>query len=116
MCVSERHCRPTKRLCSCLLIMISPLPLWFGRLRHLLAILLCISLWLFILSVSLCRSLSLYPHRFDNKNNGQLGKMLPPQALQQMGGAGALQGLLKAFEGATGMGGGGGKGGGGPFG
>ena len=46
----------------------------------------------------------------------QLGKMLPPQALQQMGGAGALQGLLKAFEGATGMGGGGGKGGGGPFG
>jgi hypothetical protein len=42
--------------------------------------------------------------------------MLPPQALQQMGGAGALQGLLKAFEGATGMGGGGGKGGGGPFG
>lgn len=43
--------------------------------------------------------------------------MLPPQALQQMGGAGALQGLLKAFEGAAGAGGGGGKGGGGgPFG
>ena len=34
-----------------------------------------------------------------------LGKMLPPQALQQMGGAGALHGLLKAFEGATGAGG-----------
>ena len=41
--------------------------------------------------------------------------MLPPQALQQMGGAGALQGLLKAFEGAAGAGGGKG-GGGGPFG
>ena len=42
-----------------------------------------------------------------------LGKMLPPQALQQMGGAGALQSLMKAFEGAAGAGGGGGRGG--PF-
>ena len=50
-----------------------------------------------------------------NKNTAHLGKMLPPQALQQMGGAGALQGLLKAFEGAAGAGGGKG-GGGGPFG
>lgn len=39
------------------------------------------------------------------KSKRQLGKMLPPQALQQMGGAGALHGLLKAFEGATGAGG-----------
>lgn len=41
------------------------------------------------------------PHNLQ-MNAAQMSRMLPPQVLQQIGGAGALQGLLKQMD-ASGM-------------
>ena len=41
----------------------------------------------------------LNPHNMQN-NIAQMSRMLPPDVLKKMGGAGALQGLLKQMEGA----------------